>query len=124
MTFATLNENGPYQSVRNPFILDFLFQNSRFHAWVDLPFLPASARQSRLTPRQQASCGHRFAFISSVASYQLSGKVSLKVSPFFEGNSTSNTSVKLDDHQIWDLEYFLMVSPKVSPFFEQNYATR
>ena len=39
MTFATLNENGPYQSVRNPYILDFLFQNSRFHAWVDLPFL-------------------------------------------------------------------------------------
>ena len=28
-----------------------------------------------------------------------------------------------DDYQIWDLEYFWMVSPKVSPFFEGNSAS-
>ena len=29
-----------------------------------------------------------------------------------------------DDYEIWDLEYFWMVSPKVSLFFEGNSASR
>ena len=45
------------------------------------------------------------------------------MSDFFEGNSTSKTSTKFDDHQTshsLGLRIFWMVSPKVSDFFVRN----
>ena len=80
---------------------------------ITLLFLQPSARQKPVSKRSAHffSCCNHFAFYGEIWSH-------LKCHSFLR------EILLPDDYEIWDLEYFWMVSPKVSLFFEENFASR